>query len=161
MKAPQSVYDAVRDAASAEDLDSTAQRTKVRKAIESDPIYNRAVLDAHAGALLAEYRRAHQPAPDILQAELFPALPAMLYTSPGVRVSPMDCTRYGLEMARNMLYARTGNQMQGAADAAKREREAIDALCDLVMPVMDADPKMTVAGALAILRNAGAAVSPG
>jgi len=158
MNAPEKISAAVQRLSA----DLAAGRTtriaaieSLRKIIEQDRGYARGILSVHAGRLLAAWRRVHPPAVDSLQAELFPALPAVLYVRPGEAISPMECTRYGLEMARNMLYARTSNHISGATEAARREREAIDGLCDLVMPRMGADPRMTVAQALDEIRRSG------
>lgn len=157
MKIPHTILEALDLAAE----NGISGRETVREAIEADTAYARAVLGAHAGKLLAAHRRAHLAVVDPLQADLFPGLPLVLYVRPGEAVSPMECTRYGLNMARNMLYARTSNQVQGATEAARRERDAIDGLCDLVLPVMAADPRMTVAQALDRIqwRGKGAACS--
>jgi hypothetical protein len=121
--------------------------TRLADAISADRAYARGVIRRHAVRLLTAWRRARPRPPDPLQ-EAFPGLPAELYVRPGVAVSPLDCTRYGLEMARNMLFARTANQVQGATEAARRERDAFMALYDRVMPHMGGDPALTVADVL-------------
>ena len=160
MNAPGAILTAVRDASAALGagaVDYPQAVIRVREAIEGDPAYARGILRAHAGRLLAEHRKTNPETPDPLQAELFPGLPARLYVSPGRPELVMDLTRYGLEMARNMLYARTTNQAEGAARSAAQERAEFDRLYEAVMPRMTTG-EITVADALAAGRGTAQAV---
>ncbi len=157
MNVPQKVEDAIRRLGAERRGSRTTHVAAIgslREVIEQDAAYARGVLSAHAARLLAVWDRAHPAMPDPFQAELFPGLPARLYVSPGRSEPVMDLTRYGVEMARNMLFARTSNQVTGATESARRERDEFMRLYDAVMPHMGrADT--TVADALA--RRAGAA----
>ena len=155
MRTPQHIEDAIERLEDSGSFGGPAAVAALREVIEQDPAYARLVLAGHANKLLASRRRARTPDPAL--ATLFPGLPVILYVQPGVGVDPMACTRWGLEKARNMLYARGSNQVQGATEAVRREREAFQQLCDLVMPLMARDPRMTVGEALDQLRASVAA----
>lgn len=116
MKLPADIDAALRRIAAEQSERTITQPqavTALREAIEQDPAYVRVILAGHAARLLAAWRRSRPPAIDPVLAEMLPGLPPLLYVAPGRPVNPMDCTRYGLDMARNMLFARTANQVQG------------------------------------------------
>jgi len=120
----------------------------LRAVIEQDPDYARSVLGSHAGRLLAAWSRSHPAVPDPVQAELFPGLRSVLYTSPGHAEPVMQLTRWGVEMARNMLLTRIDNQVRGAMETAQQERDQFMKFYDSVVPYMPTR-QTTVAEALA------------
>lgn len=151
MRAPQRVADAIQRLSSEQRQGRITSKDAVAglcAIIEQDEAYARGVLGSHAGRLLAAWSRAHPAVPDPVQAELFPGLRSVLYVSPGHAEPVMQLTRWGVEMARNMLVARIENQVKGAMEAGQEELRQFELFYDLVTPYMPTR-ETTVAEALA------------
>jgi hypothetical protein len=89
---------------------------------------------AFAVRLLAKWLTEHTSGGDLFQAGMFPDLPATLAVAPKKRSGVADMTGPDLDKARNMLYARTENQIEGTKKAALAERAAFDGFYDKVRP---------------------------
>lgn len=73
---------------------------------------------------------------DLFQAALFPDLPAVLRVAPKRTTAVADMTAEDLDHAKNMLWARTKNMVDGAEEACDRERAAFSRLYDKVRPLL-------------------------
>lgn len=101
-------------------------------------------LAAIAGRDVGKWAKAHGQG-DLFQEALFPAIPAVMSVSPGVKVRVADMTAADLEKAKVMLTVRTRN----AERAAVRERREFGRFYRAVRPLMT--DGVTVADAVAQL----------
>ena len=104
---------------------------------------------AAMASMFAKWLREHTTSGDLFQALPFPGLPASLLTAPRRPTPVASMTGEQLDKAKNMLYARTQNAIDGAKEAAERERAVFDEFYHEVRPLLRADK--TVADALAEL----------
>lgn len=86
------------------------------------------------------------------QLDLFPGMPHRMRVAPTrtAEVTSMDAAQ--LDHARNMMLARTQNQMDGAREAAEHERAVFAAFYDRVRPLLTGG--LTVSDALERLAKA-------
>jgi hypothetical protein len=139
-------------------LDGKMSRAEADAAViaatREHPEYGEELAAASIVALFGRWLRDHSSSGDLFQAQMFPGLPAVLVVAPKRKVGVADMTRADLDHAKNMLYARTGNAIDGAKKAAEAERAAFDAFYDKVCPLLT-DGK-TVGDVLGALASEGA-----
>lgn len=99
-------------------------------------------------AWLSENRVDEQP----FQADMFPDLPRRLRVTPGKYVEVAAMNGHHLDMARNILWAKTQNAMDGAKAAAEHERDIFTTFYEKVRPMLAGD--LTVGDVLDELRQA-------
>lgn len=107
-------------------------------------------LAAIAGRDVGKWAEQHGQG-DLFAAALFPAIPALMTVSPGVKMPTADMTARDLEMAKVMLTVRTRN----AEHAAKRERQEFSKFYRAVKPLLADGAR--VADAVARLASKSAA----
>lgn len=140
-------------------LDGSVKRASADAAVIATTRKHPEFLDelgaALAVRLLGKWVSEHTSSGDLFQAGLFEDLPAILRVAPQRTAAIADMTGADLDKARNMLWNRTEHQMNGAREAAERERAAFSRLYDRVRPLL-ADGK-TVGDVLAALAAEDAA----
>lgn len=131
--------------------------TKLRDAMiaRDDRQFIASVLSGFAEKVADQWHQTHRadrPAAFSaqVQAELFPGLPLRLFVRPGQTKALALCTGRDLDMAQNMLAARTRN----AIDGAEADRAAFDRAYAKVRPWLTGD--VTVADVLAELADSAA-----
>lgn len=134
-------------------LDAKASRADADAAVlaatRAHPEFGTDLGAAVAAGLFGKWLRDHTSSGDLFQAQPFPGLPASLLIAPKRAVPVHAMTAADLDHAKKMLYARTGNAMDGAKNAAEKERAVFDDFYDQVRPLLT-DGK-TVTDALAEL----------
>jgi len=152
MKHPEWLREAI-SAAGVQVLDGNMTRAgadaAVAAATREHPEFGADLGAAAATGLLGKWLREHSSSGDLFQAQMFADLPASLLVTPGRRTPVADMTAEDLDHAKNMLYARTQNAIDGVTKAALGERAAFDALYGKVRPLLKGD--MTVGDALGAL----------
>lgn len=111
----------------------------VTAAVDAHPEHCTMLARADGAALFAKWLREHASAGDLFQSALFPDLPAVMRIAPERTARVTDMTAEDLDHARNMLWARTQNMIDGAEDSAKRERAAFSRLYDKVRPLLSGE----------------------
>jgi hypothetical protein len=119
------------------------------------PEYGASIGEASALSALGKYVRKNTSSGDLFQAQMFQGLPASMLIAPKREVPVRDMTAADLDHAKNMLYARTANQVRGTREAVMAERAAFDEFYGRVRPLLDGD--LTVAD---VLGKAALAVLP-
>lgn len=121
-------------------LDGATTRTEanavITAAITDHPEFVAELVATLADKTLGKWLRSRETSGDLFQSEMFPGLPPALRVAPKRSVGVADMTAEDLDHAKNMLYARTQNQIEGAERAALAEREAFDAFYDKVRPFL-------------------------
>lgn len=118
----------------------------VAMAIQAHPEFAADLAAAMADRDIARWVREHESSGDLFQTALFPLMPASMRTTPAKSVKVADMTGPDLDNAKAMLWNRTKNQMEGAEEAANRERAAFSRFYDQVRPLLTGD--LTVADVL-------------
>jgi hypothetical protein len=108
----------------------------VIKTVNDHPGYLADLGATEALRLLGRWVAEHTSGGDLFQAQMFPDLPATLRVTPKKASEVASMTAHDLDSARNILWARTENQMNGAREAAERERAAFLAFYDKVRPLL-------------------------
>lgn len=129
-----------------------AATAAVAALIQAHPEFVAELAAAMAGRDIARWTREHESNGDLFQTALFPLMPASMRVAPTRSVKVADMTAEDLKHAKNMLWARTENAINGAKEAAKRERDAFTRFYDQVRPLLGGD--LTVADALRQLSKA-------
>lgn len=121
--------------------------------IEAHPEHVAALITACAEKELGAWLRANAPAEEaaaaLVQLPLFPefpGLPAQMRVTPTKSERIDSMTAHQLDAAKNILWARTQNQMDGVVAATTRERDEFTRFYDRVRPMLRGE--MTVAEAL-------------
>ena len=125
----------------------------VAKAVAGHPEFLAGLSAALASRLLGKWVGEHASSGDLFQAQMFPDLPATLRVSPKKASEVASMTAGDLDKARNILWARTENQVNGTKEAAERERRAFSDFYDKVRPLLTGDK--TVSDALKQLATHG------
>lgn len=139
-------------------LDGASTRAEALAAltaqISAHPEYVADLIAADAEKELSGWLRGNAAGVSTSQLLLFPELPLRMRITPArtAEVALMDA--HQLDMARNMLWARTQNAMDGAREAAEHERVVFAAFYGKVRPLL-ADG-LTVADALDLLAERAA-----
>ena len=108
-------------------------------AITAHPEYVAEMVAALGVRLLSKWVTEHASSGDLFQAGLFEDLPAVLRVAPQRTAPVSDMTAADLDKARNMLWTRTENAMNGVREAAERERAAFARFYDVVRPQLSGD----------------------
>lgn len=121
-------------------------------AIRKHPEYVADLVAADAERQLAKWLGGNAPEVAPSQLLLFPEMPLRMRVAPTryADVAAMDA--HDLDAARNMLWARTQNAMDGARDSAEHERAVFAAFYGKVRPLLAGD--LTVSDALERLAKA-------
>lgn len=121
-------------------LDGATTRTEanaiIAAAITDHPEFVAELVGTLADKTLGKWLRSRETSGDLFQSELFPGLPPVLRVAPKRSAGITDMTAEDLDHAKNMLYARTQNQIDGATNAATAERATFDAFYDKVRPLL-------------------------
>jgi hypothetical protein len=121
-------------------LDGASTRAEasavIAAAMTARPEFVAELIAALADKTLGKWLRDRETSGDLFQSEMFPGLPASLRIAPKRSRGVADMTAEDLDHAKNMLYARTENQMNGARDAAMSERAVFDEFYDQVRPLL-------------------------
>lgn len=138
-------------------IDGASTRTEavadLIAAIGAHPEHAASLIAAEADRELAKWLRANAAeSPSSSQLLLFPEMPLRMRVAPDKSVEVAAMTAADLDHARNMLWARTQNQIDGAREAAEREREVFADFYAKVRPLLAGD--MTVLDALARIEMA-------
>jgi hypothetical protein len=120
--------------------------SEISAAVRAHPEYGAELAAAAGASLFGRWLGEHASGGDLFQAALFPDLPAVMRIAPNRTAAVTDMTGEDLDHARNMLWARTQNMVDGAEEAANRERAAFSRLYDKVRPLLGGD--LTVADVL-------------
>jgi hypothetical protein len=120
--------------------------------IRSHPEYVADLIAADAEKELSGWLRANAAEDAPTQLDLFPGLPHRLRIAPTKSAEVASMTAEDLDHAKNMLWARTQNQMDGATEAAEHERTVFAAFYDKVRPLLKGD--LTVSDVLEQLAKA-------
>jgi len=130
-------------AAGARVLDGKVTRTEaeasIAAAVRAHPGYCE---EAGVTAALRQFGKwigEHASSGDLYQSALFPDLPAVMRVAPNRTAAVSDMNAEELDHARNMLWARTQNMIEGAEESARRERSAFSRLYDKVRPLLTGD----------------------
>lgn len=118
----------------------------VAAAAREHPEFGEELSASEAAGQFGKWLREHTSGGDLFQAGLFPDLPAVLRVAPKRTAAVGDMTAEDLDHARNMLWSRTKNMVDGAEEAARRERAAFSRFYDKVRPLLSGD--LTVADVL-------------
>lgn len=104
--------------------------------VSSHPEYVADLIAADAEKELSGWLKANAAEVISSQLLLFPEIPVRMRIAPtrSADVALMDATQ--LDHAKNMLWARTQNAMDGARDAAEHERAVFAAFYDKVRPLL-------------------------
>lgn len=95
---------------------------------------------AYAERELAKWLRANiAGTPTSSQLLLFPEMPLRMRVAPDKSIEVAAMTSADLDHAKNMLWARTKNQIKGAKEAAEHEREVFTDFYDQVHPLLTGD----------------------
>jgi hypothetical protein len=89
--------------------------------------------------LFRKWVSEHASSGDLFQSALFPDLPAVMRVAPKRSIPVNDMTGEELDHAKNMLWARTENMINGAEESAKREQVAFARLYDKVRPLLSGE----------------------
>jgi hypothetical protein len=111
----------------------------VAAAVKAHPGFINDVIYGLAAREVGRWLQEHESSGDLFQAQMFPGLPASLRVAPKRRTAIADMTAEDLDHAKNMLWARTGNAVKGAEEAAERERAAFSRLYEKVRPLLSGD----------------------
>jgi hypothetical protein len=121
-------------------LDGTKTRAEASAAvaalIQAHPEHVADLAAGEADRDIARWVRERQSNGDLFQTALFPMLPVSMQTTPSRTAAVSGMTARDLDNARAMLWNRTENQMNGAKDAAERERSAFDEFYGTVRPLL-------------------------
>lgn len=135
----------------------------IAAATRDHPEFGAGLATVSALGMFGKYVRKNTSSGDLFQAQMFQGLPASMLIAPKREIPVRDMTATDLDHAKNMLYARTANQVRGTREAVMAERAAFDEFYGRVRPLLDGD--LTVAdvmgkAALAVLPEAGPEVQP-
>lgn len=127
--------------------------TDLIAAINAHPEHAAELVAAEADKELTKWMRANAAGvPSSPQLLLFPEMPLRMRVAPDKSVEVADMNAADLDHARNMLWARTQNQIDGAREAAEREREVFADFYGKVRPLLAGD--LVVADILTALERA-------
>jgi hypothetical protein len=104
--------------------------------IREHPEYVSGLIARDAHRETSRWLDAHASSGDLLQASLFPDLPARMRVTPNKTVEVGAMTAADLDKARNILLAQTQNAIDGATDAAERKRAVFTDFYDQVRPLL-------------------------
>lgn len=139
MKTPQWLATAVADSG-VNVLGGSANRAEAEAAViaatRDHPEFLAELGAAMAVRLLGKWIGEHESGGDLFQTQMFPGLPAAMRVAPKRSTLVADMTAEDLDHAKNMLWARTKNQMDGAREAAEHEREVFMAFYGKVRPLL-------------------------
>lgn len=113
--------------------------TAIAAATREHPEFGEELGTAAGIGLFGKWLREHTSGGDLFQAGLFPDLPAVMRIAPNKSARIADMTAEELDHAKNMLFARTKNMVEGAEEASKQERAAFMRLYDKVRPLLSGD----------------------
>jgi hypothetical protein len=114
----------------------TAGDSAIAAAVDAHPLHCTMLGRADGAAQFARWLREHASTGDLFQSALFPDLPAVMRVAPKRSIPVNDMTGEELDHAKNMLWARTENMINGAEESAKREQVAFARLYDKVRPLL-------------------------
>lgn len=127
--------------------------TDLITAISAHPEHAAALIAAEADRELTKWIRANAAeSPSSSQLLLFPEMPLRMRVAPDRSVEVFSMNAADLDHAKNMLWARTQNQIDGAREAAEREREVFAEFYGKIRPLLTGD--LIVADALARIEMA-------
>jgi hypothetical protein len=109
---------------------------KVSAAIREHDEFVEDLISACSHREVGRYLNTHASSGDLLQASLFPELPARMRISPSLSKEVAAMTATDLAKARRVLFAQTQNAINGATDSAKRKRDVFQSFYDQVKPLL-------------------------
>lgn len=114
----------------------TDAEARVAQAIREHAEFVEDLIAACSHREVGRYLNSHASSGDLLQASLFPELPARMRISPSLSKEVAAMTSADLAKARRLLFAQTQNAINGATDAAERKRAVFQSFYDQVKPLL-------------------------